>query len=471
MEDSSDVKSDRNRGPGDWESEDRRKQKLSKSRKLGNGDEAEELDDVGRRSAGDRNESRKRSGGSSRTASDEDDYEARKDSRAKQMKKHQEESTLEKLSSWYEDGEQENRHDGGDRSGNRGHGRLMRGRNKGKDDKSYDRELEKVDRDARYSERREASREKDHGSSEHGRNPRRRWDEPDAVKTAEENNYVEIIDVKSGKSSDPKHGSARERTMSSTIEPSTAKAEGMKPNDERIDTERSKSKGRLEAREEESSVARDGKERMDKHRQQKSSASRDAYESRERPFSIEEDGMWARGTSRREMAHSDRSKTPERSGRHHHESENVEIDYERGSKDNWKRRQPSSSEKRDKRWDFSYNHSREWEFQRHGRERTDIERPQGRSGRKDGNRTEAVKTSSNYGISNENYDVIEIQTNPHDYGRENPSRFNSRRSEVALPSDTKSATNDEWAQSGDDSKSNRFTDDGPPLQNSKIMER
>ncbi|CAL5404497.1 unnamed protein product [Camellia sinensis] len=550
MEDNSDMKSDRARDTEEWEGDDKRKQRSSKPRKPGNGEEAEGLDGLGRRrSTGDRNESRKRSGGSSRVDSDEDEYRARKESRSKQMKKQQEESTLEKLSNWYQDGAQENKHDGGERSASRGHGQAdesdkrkstskfsdhdsSQSRIKGKDDRSHERELEKtLNKDSRYSERRETNQEKDHGSSEKGRILRKRWDESDDVKKVEESNYVEKSDLKSVKSSDPKRESARERSVSATIELSDNKSRGLDSNNDkgtksydreerRIDSERSKSKVRSEAPEEDnrgSSLTREEKsvkERIEKHRQQRNSTSQDVVESRERPFTADEEGALMRDKSRREVDHCNRSKTPERSGRRHHESENSEMDYERsialkqkelekdgckddrskvrdnswsdrkrdqeGSKDNWRRRQPSGNEKETKDGDMAYEHGREWEFQRHGFDRNDNERPQGRSGgRKDATRTEAVKTSSNYGISNENYDVIEIQTKPFDYGREESRSTFVRRTEAAQQSDIKSAPNDEWTylredrarkidtfgsgKSGDDSK-DRFVDDGPSMR-------
>ncbi|KAA8539940.1 hypothetical protein F0562_026632 [Nyssa sinensis] len=551
VEDNSDLTRDRARDE-DWEGDDKRKHRSSKSRRLGNGEEADGLDNSSgrRRSTGDRNESRKRSSGSSRAGSDEDGYDVRKESRSKQMKKKQEESTLEKLSNWYQDGELENKHDGGDECGSRGQFRAnesertksttnfsdherSQSRTKGKDERSHDGELEKtLDIDSRYSERRESSREKAHGSSEQGRNPRRRWDEPDAVRKAEESNYVEKSDPRSGKSSDPKHESARERSTSGKIEPSESKSrgldsysdKGMKSHDREdrtVDAEKSKSKGKSEAPEEdskESSLTREDrsdKERIEKHRQQKNPTLLNIAENCERSFNTDEDGnTQIRDKTRREVECSNRSRTPERSGRRRNESENSDMDYERSitykqrelekdsyrdrskgrgdswsdrnrdredSKDNSKRGQPSSSDKETKDADIGYNHSREWELQRHGRERIDHERPQGRSGgRKDGSRTEAVKTSSNYGISNENYDVIEIQTRSFDYGREESGSFFSRRNEVVQQSDMKLAPNDEeWAYmredrarridiygsgaSGDDSN-NRFMDYGSTLR-------
>ncbi|XP_059626232.1 N6-adenosine-methyltransferase non-catalytic subunit MTB-like [Cornus florida] len=552
FDDSSDIKSDRVRDDGEWDGADKRKHRSSKSRKTGNGEEAEGLDSSGRKkSTGDKNESRKRPSESSRAGSDEDDYDTRRESLSRQLKKKQEESALDKLSNWYQDGELDNKQDGGDKSGSRGHGRpdeserrkstsklsgseKSQGRTKGKDEISNDGDLEKPpERDSRYSERRESSREKGHGSSEQGRNQRRKWDESDAQRKAEESNHVEKSDLRSGKSSDPKHESARERGMSLRTEPSESKSraldfssdKGMKSydrEDRRVDAERSKSKGRSDAPEEDNKGIylahedRSDKEGIEKHRQQRNPSALDVAESRERPFNPDEDGHpWTKDKSRREVEYSNRTGTPERSGRRHHETENADVDKERnitfqqkelekdgyrddrfkgrddsfvdrnrnreGSKDMLRRGQPSSSDKDTRDGNIAYNQPRDWELQRHGRERNDNERPQGRSGgRKDGNRTEAVKTSSNYGISNENYDVIEIQTKPFDYGREETGSAFGRRNEVGQQYDTKLAPNDEeWANmrvdrarrtdilglgsSADDSK-DRFMDYGTTMR-------
>ncbi|PSS33398.1 Methyltransferase-like protein [Actinidia chinensis var. chinensis] len=539
MEDGLDMKIDRARDNDKWEGDDKRKQRPVKSRKPGNGEEAEGLDSSGRRrSTVDKNESRKRSGGASRVDSDEDDYEARKESRSKQLKKQQEEGTLEKLISWYQDGEQENKHDGGEKSASRGHTQVDEGerrksvskssdhdRVKGKDDRSHDRELEKVmERDSMYLERRETNLEKDHGSSDQGKSRRRRWDESDAAKKTEESNHGEKSEKRSGKSSDLKRESAGEGSASATIELSDSKSrcldpysvKGMKSYDReerKIDSERSKSKGWSEALEVDNKGSyltreeRSGKERNEKHRQQRNSSNWDGAESRERSFNTDDDGTWTRDKSRREVDCSNRSKTPERGGRRYHESENFQLDHERGNtfkrkeleKDGYRddkskgrdddcsdrkrdqgRRQPGSDDKETKDGDMVYDHGREWELQKYGRDRTDNERPLGRSGgRKDAIRTEAVKTSSNYGISNDNYDVIEIQTKPFDYGRgESRSTFSTRH-EAAQQSGTNWPPNDEWTypledrarkidihgsgQSGDDSK-DRFMDDGPSMR-------
>ncbi|PON33699.1 MT-A70-like [Parasponia andersonii] len=538
-DDGSDVKNDRAGDDDDWEGTDKRKHRSSRSRKSGNGEEVEGLDGNGRRkSYGDRNEGRKKSGGSSRADSEEEDNDSRKELRAKQGKKKQEESSLEKLSSWYQDGELENKQDGGDKSGSRGKSRAdeterrkvtsknsdyesSQSRSKSKEEKSHDGELEKMpDRDSKHSDKKESGREKSHVSTEHSRSSRRRWDETD-VKKAEESTS-ERADSRSGKAADPKNESSRDKIASARNETSESRSRGLDLNNERVnksnnreerkaDAERSKSKGRLEPLEEDSRgspIAPDdisGREKIEKHKQQRTS-SRDVSESRERPFNADEDGnAWMKDKGSRELGNANRSRTPERGGRRHHDSEYSDMDYERsfkrkelekdgykddrskgrdeswsersrdreGSKENWKRRQSSSNDKDSKHGDVGYEHGREWEIPRHGRERGDSvrhnERPRGRSGnRKDGSRSEAVKTSSNFGISNENYDVIEIPVKPLDYGRADSGSNFSRRTEVGQQSDGKSYSNDEeWAYLQEDRARRTELGSGPPSEDLK----
>lgn len=72
----------------------------------------------------------------------------------------------------------------------------------------------------------------------------------------------------------------------------------------------------------------------------------------------------------------------------------------------------------------TYDKSRNWEMPRCGLEWM------GERRRKDGNWTGAVKTSSKFGILNENYVAIEIQTKPFDYGGEDSSSIFVRNREV-----------------------------------------
>lgn len=327
-----DLKSDRMKEEEEWDGDDKRKHRSSRSKRTGNGEDGEGVDSSSgkKRSSGDRNDSRKRSAGSSRIGgSDEDDYETKKELRSKQMKKKQDESALEKLSNWYQDGEAaENKHDGVNKSGKRGHGRA---------DEEH--------------ERKNSTKLLDHENIQ--------------SKTKGKNERVNDVEIEKG----------------------------------------DRSKGR-------------------------------------------DDDSWSNRQRNRE-----------------------------GSRDNWRRRQPSIHDKDFKDGDAVYDHGRERESQRRGRDWIDNERPQGRfGGRKDGNRTEAVKTSSNYGI--ENYDVIEIQTKSFDYAREEPVFTSDRNNEPGQQvADSKLPPNDEddaypqenragkvdlygSGQSVEDSK-DRFLDDGP----------
>uniref|UniRef100_A0A1J3HSW4 Methyltransferase-like protein 1 n=1 Tax=Noccaea caerulescens TaxID=107243 RepID=A0A1J3HSW4_NOCCA len=277
------------------------------------------------------------------------------------MKKKQEKSSLEKLSTWYEDGGEQ---EGGERSEKRRLS-LKASSEFSKEDKSVDEFHDKRDRD------------RTHGSSSDS-SKRKRWDETGADSERGDHNNKSIKLSGDSKSDRSLKTSSRE--------------------------EKSKSRGRSD--------------------------------------SIKEVG------GKDEVSRSNRSKTPDRSGRRHQESEQSEADYEKdkysrkdersrarddgwsdrdkdrdrdrdqeGSKDNWKRRHSSGSDKDHKDGDLLYERSREREFLRQGRERSEGERSHGRlGGRKDGNRGEAVKALSSGGVSNENYDVIEIQTKPLDSG-------------------------------------------------------
>ncbi|PKI49078.1 hypothetical protein CRG98_030530 [Punica granatum] len=410
---------------------DRRKHRSSKSKKPS--------------SSGDRHESRKRS-------SDEDDYDVRKESRSKHLKRKQEESSLEKLSTWYQDGELESRQDGaGEKSGSRGHARggddsdkrksnpkvsdheISQSRNRSKQDKHHEGEIERAsDRDSKYSERRESSREKGHGSSENAKISKRRWDDGDTGSRGEESGY-EKNDARGSKASDIKHENVREKSSSARNEFSESKSRGNDPitdkgirssrkDERRVDGERGKSRGISEAVVEDSKASpsthaeKMGKEKHELQNEQRTPTTRDDCDSRDRSLHGDEDGSsWSRDKS---SGRAHRSRTPDRGGRY-------------------------------------------------TRDRADNERAHGRSGRKDVNRGEAVKTSSNFGISNDNYDVIEIQTKPLVYGR--ADQASNRRYEAGQQSDVKSVPSDEeWRNpreertrsvvSGEDSKE-RYNDD------------
>nr|GEW46421.1 methyltransferase-like protein 1 [Tanacetum cinerariifolium] len=489
-------RNDRARDDETWEADERRKRRSGKSRQSGSGEEAEGLESNGRRRSGEeKSESRKRPSSSSKVVSEEDDYESRKESRARQMKKKHEESALESLSNWYQDGEGgENRHDGGERSERRKSSSKVsdrensHSRSKVKDERSHDGELEKVyEKESRHSERMESIREKGHGSSDQGRHSRKRWDDANSVSKAEEYNHGEKSDQRAGKSSDRKHEVSRERSLPGPTETNEIRNRGIdasgdkglkyhEKDERRGENEKNKSKGDVDVHNEEDMLVHEdmsGKEKTG------------TVESRERSFHADEDGNASlRDRGRRDIDRSTRSRTPERSARRHHEAEYSEPDTDKsssyrrkdlekdgyrderskgrddswsdknrdrdGSKDNWKRRQPNYPDKEMKDGDAPYDYTRDWETpsQRRGRDRADTERHMGRAGgRKDGNRTDAVKTSSNYGISKDNYDVIEIETKPFGYAREDSRSSLGKNSEVNDQTVVKTGPNDDRGNS------------------------
>lgn len=517
----SDTMNDRFKADDEWEGDDKRKHRSSKTRKPGV-DEAEGIDSSGKKkNMVERNENRKRLSGSSRADSDEEDYEG-KQSRPKQLRKKVEENTLERLSNWYQEGEAEAKSE----SVSRGYSRTDDTEKrklasnfsdhessyvitKDKDEVSQDGDVEKVmDKDSRFSERRESSRDKGHGSSEHGRSVRRRWDDPDYMLKGEDVVHKETSDVISEKPIDSKFDRERSESVKVVDSDSEKGTKSQDREERRAESDRSK-RDKFEVVEEDikgSSLTRSGKDRSEEHRQSRSSSGREV-DSRDRPSNAEEDSnAWTREKSRRDMDGSNRSRTPEKSVRRHYESESFDMDYDRNtlsrrkeperdsyrddrskgrddswsdrgrdrdsSRESWKRRQPSNTDKEIREIDTGYDHVRDWDLPRRGR--ADHERLQGRSGgRKDSNRTEAVKTSSKYGISNENYDVIEIQTKPFDYGRDEARSTVAPQSDASAsndeentyPSDERTRNTHNSLQSGEEK--DRFVDDDNDFQAAK----
>ncbi|KAK7391343.1 hypothetical protein VNO78_19758 [Psophocarpus tetragonolobus] len=421
--------SKRDREDEDWEFCEKRK---DRSRKLGgNGDEGEGSDGGARRKR------------SSRT--DSDDY----DSRSKQgAKKRQEESTLEKLSSWYEDGEL--------------------------DDKSA-----RKRGDGDFHEKEDGKAEGVGGS---GRSSRRKWDEVDAL-SASRRALDEKGTAKRDGSRDrdrdrDRTGSARsEHGEGKTSGPADRTVKSSGKDDRKGDSERVKSKGKSDSVD----VGRD-----EKPRHHRPSAGYDLPETWDRSNPDEDGHVRVRDKPTRDSGNSNRSRTPDRSGKRHQDSENSEVDYERSasfkrkehetdgykddrskgkddnwndrrkeresSKDSWKRRQPTNADKDSKNEESAFDDNRDWELPRHGYDRLDNERsmnerPHGRfGGRKDVSRGEAVKTSTKFGISNDNYDVIEIQTKFYDYGKSESMSNHTKRTESHQQYNAKSGSNDEeWA--------------------------
>ncbi|KAI4379981.1 hypothetical protein MLD38_006215 [Melastoma candidum] len=411
-----DRRSERAEDDADTESSDRRKHRSGKSRKPSSGDDMEDFDGSGRRrNGGDRYKGRKRSA-DSKGGSDEDDYDSRKESCSKQPKKKLEECSLERPSTWYQDGKeikQDKGHSRGDE------GEKMKGTPKSSEndahhsngrsrhDRSYEGDQDKMsERDLEYAERQESSR-KGHGSSEQSKNSRRRSNDVDANAKAEEANS-EKNDGRSGKASDNKHDLFRDKALMIPKEPSDNKGRVSDSNsdkgtrsvrkDERRhdgnsrntgDTVEEDSKGSPSAHDDHTN-----REKNEKFRQPRTPTARDTTDNRDRPSHPDEDSnTWPRDRN----ARSHRSRTPDRGGRYAHERSE--------------------------------------------------ERPYVRSGgKKDGSRGEAVKTSSNYGISSDNYDIIEIQTKPIDYGNAEAGSGHARRYEVGQQTDAKGIPNGEWGR-------------------------
>ncbi|KAM7268327.1 hypothetical protein ACFE04_010493 [Oxalis oulophora] len=350
------VKGDRNwDDEEEWEMSDERRHNSSKSKKRTSEKETE------RRSSKDRGDSKKRSGGSGsiKADSDDEDYDLRQDLRSKQGKRKHDESALEKLSSWYQDGELHNRQDG-DNSGSRGHARLS-------DESDQRKNTLKGGPEHERSRRKEEKKEENTSDKgENARNSRRRWDEPDSKRKSDESYY---------EASDSKYESDRVRISKN----------------ETIESEKG--------------------------------LNSDNRDNRRSPI--------------------------ERTGRRHEESDQFDTDYEKSS--DFKKRELDKDDVRDDRskgnrdegwkdaegsrehWrrnkdlkdgDTGYDRGNDWELSRRSRDRNENDnRLLGRPvNRREGNRGEAVKTSSNFGISNENYDVIEIQTKPLHHGRPTTSQ-------------------------------------------------
>ncbi|KAL5980602.1 hypothetical protein ACLOJK_028510 [Asimina triloba] len=428
-----DLKVDRMDDKEDWEGVDKSKHRSSKSKKQGE----EEWDSGGKRKiSGDRNDGRRKSASSSRAeSSDDDDYDTTKELRVKLAKKGHDERTERKSSSGYPDRESESRKSSRDVLENKGYdlvdenerGSMRKSsmkasshespqsKSRSKVETPNEHELEKTpDRDFRYSDRKESGRERSHGTHEQERNPRRRWEEPTSARMADDTNYFDKADLRSGKVLDHKHGSSR--TSDVRIESTEGKSRPIDSNgdknlrasgreDKRVDGDRNKNRSRSEAREEDCRAAgldersdsvRDDKQRRvrdklggpvediepvtsrmssrvhgeknDKHRQQHSS--RDDAESRERSLNMEEDRYARlRDRSAREVRRANRSRSPERSARRRQDSD----EFDRGFSDSDTERNISHKgkdrEKEVYRDDRSKGRDRSWNGR--GRDRED----------------------------------------------------------------------------------------------------
>ncbi|ONK79088.1 uncharacterized protein A4U43_C01F2820 [Asparagus officinalis] len=475
-----------------WDGSDKRKHRSSKSHKHNSSQEEVEEQDSGRRkSSGDRGGIRKKSGSSSRVGSgDEDDYDSRRESWSKIPRRSLDEKGERRASEGYRerdlDSSRRNRDEEPELNSLRKSiikpsvgQETSQGKSQGKSgskvESSHERDVEKGrDLETKYPDGKESGREKDYGWHEQERNPaRRRVDEVGTGRRAEEINYGDR------KASDHyKHGNNRERAIdprnesaeerSRAVDSSREKSgrrEDKRGNDER-------SRGRSDAQAEDLRTgttleeARDDKQRKARGRSEDLEPTAHRYSSKahgEKTEKHRRDEIDSRGG--REITHAKRSRSPERSGRYHRESDVherglSESDTERnigskgkerdkenyrddrppkgkdsweGSKEHWRR---SHSRKDAGDGDnYEFDHAKEW----HDKDRMVADKLYGRSAyRKDNRvRTEGLKASSNSGTKHDNSDSIEIKPNLNfDFGRE--------KSVSTLPEE-------EWGYSQDDS--------------------
>ncbi|KAL5723435.1 mRNA (2'-O-methyladenosine-N(6)-)-methyltransferase [Ranunculus cassubicifolius] len=537
IEDGKDKRGDRVADDEDLDGSGRRKSRSNKTRKNNNAEEAE--DSERRKSSGDRIESRKRPGSSSRVASgDEDEYDTRKESRTKQVKKSQDDKVEKKQSSSYQDRDADSHRKSRDISGSKVHGTAdesdressrksgskpsvhesSQSKSRSKAASSHDIEHEKTkDRDSRYAEK----KDKSHGSREVEKKLKRRYDESDSIRKGDESNYVDKSESKSGRVSDVRRDRDRDRTSDVKTEAIDVKSkDGESNNDKavkfsngeekRTDGEKSRSRGRPEApeddfrldsstREERSGGPRDDKPRAVRDKQsglpedtdsvshkpstrshgEKIESHRHRPESD--PINTDEDGR-SRTSERsgREVRQSKRSWSPDRVGRRHPQSGDLGSDNERsvslkgkereresyrddnrslhnswsdrnkdreGSKETWKRRHESNSEKDPSYVNVDYDHNIDWDSQRRDRERNDNDKLRNHSGYRKMGRNDGGKNLSTYGSGNRSSDMIEIRPTSLDYGRDgSESVFPGRKTETSL----QTTGDDQWGHLPDD---------------------
>lgn len=213
----------------DWDNAERKRHKSSKLSRF-NSTDVEEQDSGRRKSSGDKDEGRKKSGGLGQAESpNEDDYEIKRESRSKISRKNTAERSVMRSNEGYRGKDLEGSQKGIDeyidlnssRKKNSSPGQdspECKGRNKV--DNPPEGEAEKTqDRESRYSDRKENnSRERGHGQREQERNisSRRRWDDMGSWRKIDDGNYMDRSDSRSGKSSE--QGSLRDRASDPRID-------------------------------------------------------------------------------------------------------------------------------------------------------------------------------------------------------------------------------------------------------------
>ncbi|KAK1261181.1 Methyltransferase-like protein 1 [Acorus gramineus] len=501
----------------DLEGSDKKRHRSSKSRRHGNSDEGDERDSGSKRKSsagGDRSDSRRKSsGGSSHPGSgDDDDYESRQESRSRVVKKNPDERSDRRSGDGYREREMErgNNITGHEGSQSRSRSKVERLPYEDEPEKSRER-----DRESKHFERKESGggREKDQmGSREQERSSRRRWDETDMGRKPEDINNADRLDSRSERISDSK---TRARDLRNEFDRKSRGGglfsdKGVRTNDgeeKRVDEERSKSRGRSEAMEDDNEVVAIASEvgteniRDDKTRMvgEKSGGltgdtetggdrvsswvhteynEKDRRERREMSVNLDEDGQPQSKDDRhaKEVRRGKRSWSPEKKGRHRHENDGLdrggaESDNERSVSMKVKDREKEPY--RDDRLDSGWNErNTEWEKKRHDRDskdrnadldhekqwdsqRREHDRIDSRPiYRKDRGRGEHARTSSSFGVANQITDSIEIRPqSSHDFKREDSgSTHFGRRTEATSNQDFGSggASDEEWGYPTED---------------------
>ncbi|XP_020592588.1 methyltransferase-like protein 1 [Phalaenopsis equestris] len=221
LEEQMDVRQSKYDEDDDRDNVERKRHRSSKSLRF-NTTDVEELDSSRRKSSGDKDEGRKKSGGLGQAGTtNEEDYETRRESRSKISRKNTVERSEVRSNEGYHDKElegcQKSMNDHVDLSSSRkknsspGHD-SPESKGRSKSDNPPEGEAEKAqDRESRHYDRKDSTREKVHGQRELERNvsTRRRWDDMGSWRKTDEGNYVDRSDPRNGKSSE--QGNLRDR--------------------------------------------------------------------------------------------------------------------------------------------------------------------------------------------------------------------------------------------------------------------
>ncbi|KAL0914954.1 hypothetical protein M5K25_015347 [Dendrobium thyrsiflorum] len=214
IEEHMDVRQSRYEDDDDWDNIERKKHRSSKLPRF-NAADVEDQDNGRRKSSGDKDEGRKKSGGLIQAdTANEDDCETKRDSRAKIARKNAVERSEVRSNEGYHgkdlEGSQKRIDDYVDSNSLRKTNSSPRhespeGKGRIKVDNPAEGEAEKAqDRESRYSDRKENTREKGHSQREQERNipTRRRWDDMGYGRKTDEGIYMDGSDPRSVKSSE-----------------------------------------------------------------------------------------------------------------------------------------------------------------------------------------------------------------------------------------------------------------------------